>query len=184
MRIALSGAFTALAAVCPAAAAETPHLAVEARPATVIVEPGPQGLRLIELPTLEFLLSINADCADGAPESISVSVADTTETLDAGDLEGHSGIETKLSLPAQQTGPLPVESFCIAPESGETQPATRLVRDAFTAHLSLRCTQDDKPTVIYVTAPLPLELHCENPGSEAQSSDQDDSEPADGPPRY
>lgn len=184
MRIVLSGALTMLAAFSPAAADEAPRLHVEASPARVEVEPAAPGLRLIDLPDLEFLLSIEPDCAEGTAESISISAADTNETLVAGDLTGHSIVEAKLSLPAQQTGPLPVADFCPPPASPGPAPASQRVQDAFTAHLSLRCVRDGKPSLIYVTVPLSLELHCTTPEGAAQSSVQVDPEPAEPSPRY
>ena len=186
MRIALSGAIVAMTAFIPAAADDTPRLDVQASPARVEVEPGPAGLRQIELPDLEFALSIRPDCAGGKPESISISVADTSETLPAEDLAGGSIVEATLSLPAQQTGPLPVDRFCAASESAETPPpAVRAVRDAFTAHLSLRCARDGEPSIVYLTVPLSLELACKIPEGQPRPSGQDVSDPSSDPlPRY
>lgn len=186
MRIALSGAIAAATAFFPAAADQTPWLNVQASPARVEVEPGPAGLRHIELPDLVFSLSIRPDCAGGEPESISISVADTSETLRAEDLAASSIIEAKLSLPAQQTAPLSVDRFCAASESAQTPPpAVRTVRDVFTAHLSLRCARDGIPSIVYLTVPLSLELACKIPESQPGLSGQDVSDPAaDWSPRY
>lgn len=185
MRIALSVAIVALPALFPAAADETPRLSVEASPARVEVEPGPPGMRQIALPDLDFLLSIRPDCAGGRPVSISISVADASETLGAEDLAGHSDVEAKVSLPAQQTAPLPVDRFCAADDSADaSRPAVRAVRDAFTAHLSLRCARDGKPSMVYVTVPLSLELACTIPEDQPRSAGQDVSDSVEPSPRY
>jgi hypothetical protein len=184
MRIALSGAMAMLAAFSPAAADETPALHAVALPARIEVEPGAPGLRQIELPDLVFVLSIDPDCAGGDVESISISVADTSETLDARDLEGHSVVEATLAVPAQQTGPLAVADFCPAQQAQVTSPDTQRVPDALTAHLSLRCMRDGKPSLIYATVPLSLELHCAIPQHAVQISAQVDSDSADPSPRF
>jgi hypothetical protein len=185
MRIALSVVLAVMATVVPAPADETARLRVAAAPARVEVGPGPAGSRLIELPSLDFRLSIEPDCGAGDPESISISVADTSETLGTGDLAGKSSVEAQLSLPAQQTGPLPVSGFCPADEITGTLPTALHVRDAFTAHLSLRCVQAGQQSMVYVTVPLALDLYCTNPGDAARSSGQDDvADPADSSPRY
>ena len=185
MRIALSGAIVALSALSPAAADDTPRLDVEASPARIEVGPGPEGLRQIALPDLEFSLSLRPVCAGGEPESISISVADASETLHAADLADRSIVEATLSLPAQQTGPLPVDRFCVADEPAEAPPpAVRAVRDAFTAHLSLRCMRDGKPSTVYVTVPLSLELACTIPEDRLRATGQDAPDPAEPSPRY
>ena len=184
MHIALPGAFAVLAAFIPVAADETPQLQVEASPARVEVEPGTPGLRMIELPDLEFRLSIVPDCAGGDAESLSISVADSSETLGTTDLAGKSRIETELLLPAKQTGPLPVNRFCPTDTPVGSLAAALEVRDAFTAHLSLRCVRDGQQSIVYVTVPLSLDLYCTIPDDAAHSSGQDVADSAVSPPRY
>ena len=184
MRIALSGALAVLAASVPAVADETPRLRVEASPAKVDVGPGSPGLRMIELPDLEFRLSIEPDCAGGDAESLSISVADSSKTLGTTDLAGKSSVETELSLPSKQTGALPVNRFCPADTPVESLPATLEVREVFTAHLSLRCVQDGRESIVYSTVPLSLDLYCTTPEDAAHSRDQDVADSADSPPRY
>jgi hypothetical protein len=60
------------------------------------------------------------------------------------------------------------------------------VRDAFTAHLSLRCVRDGRLSIVYSTVPLSLDLYCTMPDDDADAPGQDDdvAGSADSLPRY
>lgn len=186
MRIVHSAALALMAVLVPALADEAPQMRVAASPARVDVDPVAAGSRLIELPDLEFRLSIEPDCAGGEVESLSISVADSSEELGAAALAGKSAIEAELPLPAKQTAPLPVNRFCPAEAAPTSFPAMLQVRDAFTAHLSLRCLRDGRQSIVYSTVPLSLDLYCTIPDDDTDASGQDDdvAGSADSPPRY
>ncbi|MGA8203248.1 MAG: hypothetical protein WB812_01950 [Woeseiaceae bacterium] len=186
MRIVHSAALALMAVLVPALADEAPQMRVAASPARVDIEPGAAGLRLIELPDLEFRLSIEPDCAGGEAESLSVSVADSSEELGAAALAGRSAIDAELRLPAKQSAPLPVNRFCPADAAPKSLPAMLQIRDAFTAHLSLRCVRDGRQSIVYSTVPLSLDLYCKIPDDHTDAPGQDDdvAGAADSPPRY
>jgi len=55
-----------------------------------------------------------------------------------------------------------VIDFCQIGEDRNQVSQELLVRDAFTAHLSLRCASDEQQFVVYATQPLDLTLLCKS----------------------
>lgn len=145
---------------------------VRSEPAAVAVSPQAAGRRLVRLPTLDFSLEIEPLCDNNMrAESLSISVADTRETVAFTD-EDERIVSTTLTLPRQQTAPLAVVDFCQIDEDRNQVSQELLVKDAFTAHLSLRCASDQQQTVVYATQPLDLTLLCRpvDQGSSADSA--------------
>jgi hypothetical protein len=144
------------------------QLRANAEAAVVVVKPLPDGRRLIPLPGLEFTLIIEPQCAAGMQaESISISVADTRMTITGSDLDGHQPMRTSISIPRKQVSPLAVEGFCLANRADNTNSSVLLIKDAFTANISLRCAGENKQTTIYASQPLNLHLQCETAASNA-----------------
>jgi hypothetical protein len=75
-----------------------------------------------------------------------------------------------LTLPRQQTAPLAVVDFCQIEDGQEQGSQELLVRDAFTAHLSLRCTGDEQLSVVYASQSLDVALLCK-PADQDPSAD-------------
>ena len=135
-------------------------------PATVEITAQPAGRRLIQLPALEFSLTIEPQCeSDMYVESISISVADTRATVTVAEPD-QAVLTTTLTLPRHQAAPLAVVNFCqTAADQSQSQSQSSqelLVRDAFTAHLSLRCSNDERQSIVYASQALDLVLRCKS----------------------
>jgi hypothetical protein len=147
----------------PARSEPVSLIKVRSEPATAEVARLEAGRRLVQLPALEFSLEIEPQCDnDMRAKSLSISVADTRETVSFAE-DDEPVIRTTLTLPRQQTAPLAVVDFCQL-EAGPGQGLQQLlVRDVFTAHLSLRCANDEQQSVTYATQSLDLTLLCKPP---------------------
>ena len=145
---------------------------VQSEPAAVEVAPQAAGRRLVRLPALEFSLEIEPQCDNNMrAESLSISVADTRETVSFTDADEPVITTTlTLTLPRQQTAPLAVVDFCQIEDGQEQGSQELLVRDAFTAHLSLRCTGDEQLSVVYASQSLDVALLCK-PADQDPSAD-------------
>ena len=151
------------------------EMSVKAQAAVVTVKPLPYGRRLVPLPALEFALLVEPQCApDTQPDSISISVADTKTTLTASDINGRSMVVASIAVPRRQVSPLAIEGFCQADQSDESNPPELLVKDAFTANISLRCAGEHNTVIAYASKTLDLKLRCMNEeGETGAPSDQD-----------
>jgi len=141
-------------------AENTASLGVDADPAVVAIKPLTEGRKLIRPPALEFLLRIDAECdVDAEITSISISIADTRKALTSTDLSEAIPIATRITIPARQVSPIAVEDFCPmgSPAAGDEL----VVRDALTAHVSLRCTSEAGESIIYASRALDVMLQCD-----------------------
>jgi len=146
------------------------QIRVQSEPASVAITAQRAGRRLIQLPTLEFSLTIEPQCDDDMRmESISISVADTRKTVTAAEADD-AVVAATLTLPGRQTAPLALVDFCQTDEDQDLGSREILVRQAFTAHLSLRCTNDERQSIVYASHPLDLALRCES-GNQTPSAD-------------
>lgn len=140
------------------------RLFVDAEPAVASIGLQPGGRKLIRLPELEYTLHISANCGAGrTPESISVSIADSTRTISGEDLGGEDlpvsvSLDTSVRVAARQIAPLPIQGFCI---SENEAPRSLLVTAALTAQFSLRCVKDDEHTIVFRAQALDVVLNCE-----------------------
>lgn len=135
-------------------------LGIDADPAVVAIRPFSEGRKLIKPPALEFLLRIDAQCAAHAEiTSISISIADTQKALTSADLSEVAPIVTRITIPARQVSPIAVEDFC--PVESPTAGDELVVRDALTAHVSLRCTSEAGASITYASRALDVMLHCD-----------------------
>lgn len=136
------------------------NLGVDADPAVVTIKPLAEGRRLIRPPALEFLLRIDAQCdANAEIASISISIADTQKALSATDLSEAVPIATRITIPARQVSPIAVENFC--PMESPAAGGKLVVRDALTAHVSLRCRSETGESITYASRALDVMLHCD-----------------------
>lgn len=153
--------FPATVIFAPFAWAEnTASLGVDADPAVVAIKPLAEGRKLIKPPALEFLLRIDAECDVSAEiTSISISIADTQKALTSTDLSEATTIATRIAIPARQVSPIAVEDFCPmgSPAAGDEL----VVRDALTAHVSLRCTSEAGESITYASRALDVMLQCD-----------------------
>jgi len=146
------------------------RLAIDATPAIVQVRPLAEGRKLIRLPALEFHLTVLADCADDTEiRSVSISVADTRTTISGDDVVNLSAAPVSFSVPARQLSPIAVDGFCpLANGAGGLEEL--LIRDAVTAHLSLRCAGKSGEAIIYVSHALDVMLQCPMRGDDQRES--------------
>lgn len=152
----------------PAWAETTAKLEVDAEPALVSIRPLPVGRKLVRLPSLDYEIRVSAQCGGAhLAESISISIADTRKTLMADELEESTELVTRITIPARQVAPLPVDGFCSANNTAQRE---LLVHDAVTAHLSLRCTSHEGESITYATRPLAVALRCETDDQEDSAS--------------
>ncbi len=150
----------------PARSETVSQIKVMSKPAAVAIAPLATGRRLIQLPALEFSLTIEPQCEnDMQAESISISVADTRETVAVVDADA-SIVATTITVPRRQAAPLAVVGFCQVDEDQNRSSRELLVRDAFTAHLSLRCTNGERQSIVYASKALDLALFCESADQE------------------
>jgi hypothetical protein len=177
-----------LAATASVAAAEEPaagpgRLHASADAANVTIAPSPEGHKFVRLPMLEFALTIEPLCvASDATRSVSVSIADTRVSIDSAEMGDQQIIETTLTLPRRQSGPLRVDGFC---RDNDVDDSTRAlhIEDVFTARLSLTCVTDDAAAIVYATLPLDVRLTCEAGDSVADGQSGQDSSELESPPR-
>ncbi|MDJ0710315.1 MAG: hypothetical protein QNJ14_08000 [Woeseiaceae bacterium] len=134
-------------------------IVVAAQETSVAVLPRNARLRLVNLPTVEFGLRAAIRCS-GIPVSLTLSVADTFETVDADELQGQRAVKTTLTVPPRQIALAASRNFCIADDDSVND---LLVPGFVTAHASLRCDKDGVPTMHFASAPLQLRLTCERP---------------------
>jgi hypothetical protein len=163
--------FPALLASVPALLAWAAPAAAEgnivvAAPATeAFVMPRAPDSKLVNLPPLSFDLRAAFTCR-GEPASLTLSIADTFQTLGSEILAGQRAAELTLTVPPQQL-PLAADSrFCIA---GDANPTDRLlVPGLVNVHASLRCETPDGSSVHYASAPLKAQLVCNREPAAAQ----------------
>ena len=137
------------------------QIKVSSAPATAEIVPAPVGRRLIRLPTLEFVFTIEPRCENNMQaKSVSISVADTRETVTVGETTDSAVVEARITIPRRQAPPLAVAGFCEIDEDETRQSRELLVREAFTAHLSLRCANDERQSIVYASQALDLSLRC------------------------
>jgi len=155
--------FLAAASTTTTARSDTmSQIKVMSEPATVEITAQPAGRRLIQLPALEFSLTIEPQCeSDMYVESISISVADTRATVTVAEPD-EAVLTTTLTLPRHQAAPLAVVNFCQTAADQSQSSRELLVRDAFTAHLSLRCSNDERQSIVYASQALDLALRCKS----------------------
>ena len=142
-------------------------IVVAAQETTAVVTPREPHLELVNLPALEFGLRAAFKCT-GEPVSVTLSVADTHETLRGKDLTNRRAVEVTLKVPPGQLALAASSRFCVA-DAPETDDEL-LVPGLATAHASLRCASDEGDSVFFASVPLQVRLVCERPPDGNQPS--------------
>ena len=160
----------ALVALAPAFADAPPAATLVAEPAVVSVQPIAAGQRLISLPALDYTITVVAECGEPlAPESVSISIADTTVSLGPEAL-AETPVSVRLTVPGEQVAPVAVEGFCAAAEVPPDEIRQTRIDDAVTAHLSLRCADEQHQTMLYASRPLGVRIECARDQAPSESS--------------
>ena len=151
----------AITAALPAVAETGARLGIEAQPAVAKIRPLAQGRSLVQLPALEYQLTIDTHCGESAvAQSVSISVNDTHLTLDGDHAASSAGQPVGFTIPAIQVAPVAIDGFCVAEDPGSQQQSL-LIRDTVTVHLSLRCKSDSQEWITYASRGLDVALLCD-----------------------
>lgn len=168
-RVPILALFLSAVGVFDASAEDRVFLATQE--AEALIEPRRTQQRVAKLPALTFDLRVAIECP-GEAESLTLSVADTFETLGKEDIGGRRSAETSLRVPASQLTLGTGETFCIRDDAGEA--ADELVVPGFlTVFASLRCAGQEGPSMHFASAPLQVRLICERGPGEPQDSSSD-----------
>lgn len=144
---------------------EVDGLRVSAEPAVAVIALQESGRKLVPLPEVEFRLSVSPDCASGGrAESLSITIADTRQTLDEKELQSAESVDVVMRVPASQLAPLALGEFCVDPVSeGESV----LITSALVAQTSLRCSRDEDLSIVFAATPLDIRVDCIHSGATA-----------------
>jgi len=160
------------------------QLLVEAQAAVVEIDAVADDRQLIKLPNLQFDLAIKPMCgAAGRVESISVSAADTRQSYGVDDINEQSVVNAPLSIPSQQLGPLRIGDFCHTVVANSANGMEMTIRGVLTAHLSLRCVNDERPSITYVSQALDVILRCNSVDDASIESPEDQESSAESDPK-
>ena len=137
---------------------EVDRLSVDAEPAVAVIALHEGGRKLVQLPELEFVLSVSPRCAaNGRPESLSITIADTRATLRGEALQDASAVDVPVRISANQLAPLALQEFCTDP-AAEGDSIT--LSSALTAQASLRCARGEQQSIVFAAEPLDIRVYC------------------------
>jgi hypothetical protein len=160
------------------------QLLVDAQAAIVEIDAVAEDRQLIKLPNLQFELAIKPMCgAAGRVESISVSAADTRQSYSANDINEQSVVNAPISIPSRQLAPLRIGDFCRTAIANNAEDLEMTIRGALTAHLSLRCLNDEEQSITYVSQALDVVLRCNNVDDASIESPEDQESSAEPEPK-
>jgi hypothetical protein len=144
------------------------RVGVDAEPAVAVLAVQQGGRNLVQLPELQFELSISPHCAErGERESLSITIADTRATLRGEALQTGKSIDVSMRVAAGQLAPFALQGFCVDPaREGESV----LLRSALSAQVSLRCARSGKPSIVYAAEPLDVRVVCVRSAAAAESA--------------
>lgn len=144
---------------------EVDRLRISAEPAVAVLTVQQSGRNLVQLPELEFALSLSPHCAEnGQPESLSVTIADTRTAVGGEALQGVTTVDVNMRVSASQLAPFALREFCVDPlVEGESI----LLTSALTAHASLRCARAEKQSIVFAAEPLDIRVNCLAAAAEA-----------------
>ena len=144
---------------------EVDRLRISAEPAVAVLAVQQSGRNLVQLPELEFALSLSPHCAEsGERESLSITIADTRTTLRGEELQAATTVDVTLRVSASQLAPFALQEFCVDPVS---QGESILLASALTAQASLRCTRAEKQSIVFAAEPLDIRVDCIASAAEA-----------------
>jgi hypothetical protein len=137
---------------------EVDRLSVDAEPAVAVIALHEGGRKLVRLPELEFVLSVSTRCAaNGRPESLSITIADTRESLRGEALQEATTVDVPVRVSANQLAPFALQEFCTDP-AAEGDSIT--LSSALTAQASLRCARDEQQSIVFAAEPLDVLVYC------------------------
>lgn len=137
---------------------EVDRLNVDAEPAVAVIALQEGGRKLVQLPELEFLLSVSPRCAaNGRPESVSITIADTRETLRGEALQTSTTVDVPVRVAANQLAPFTLREFCLDPAAAGD---SITLSSALTAHTSLRCARGEQQSIVFAAEPLDIRVDC------------------------
>lgn len=138
--------------------AETDRLGVDAEPAVAVITLQEGGRKLVQLPDLEFLLSVSPRCAaNGRPESVSIAIADTRQTLRGEGLQVAATIDVPVRVSAGQLAPFALQEFCSDPAA---EGDSISLASALTVQASLRCARGEQQSIVFTAEPLDIRVDC------------------------
>ena len=171
-----------LVALAAGPAVARDFLSVAANAPAVNIAPRNPGRNFVRLPTLEYEFEIHSRCTDSrTPESISLNVADTHESLQADKIANDGPTRISLRIPASQIAPLVVEDFCIVSGEDDDDAASDArslaqsqitIPAALSAQASLLCANGDDKTMTYVSRTLDVSLVCERSANDTEADDE------------
>lgn len=135
-------------------AANTPEVGISTRPG---------GRNFMRLPALRYEFVADTRCSAGlAPGTLSLSIADTRVTREL-DIDSGSRIELSVNVPAAQIGPIAVDRFCTADNSGSGQDDRRTLRipAVLSAQAALLCVSESTSEMTYESESLDVLLRCD-----------------------
>ncbi len=142
---------------------------VEVSVADAAVTPRADAKQALMLPDLEYSLQVEASCASGSvPSSLSIGVADTRYQFQIDAAGNPTRFSTTFAVPSPQLAPVAKTGYCIADDPASH--GTVLVREVFTAQLSLSCRSDGSSSMHYLSQPLSVRLVCAAPTENQDSS--------------
>jgi len=145
---------------------DTPQLTIASVPASVEIETLQGRREFIQLPTLRYTLDIQHRCHTNLdPANLSVSVADTRQTISADRLLITNPLAVQLSIPGEQIAPVAVAGFCVTTEKDPMTPNARSkdvlrINDILSLQAALSCSNETGSKIIYASLALDVELHC------------------------
>ena len=144
------------------------RLRVDAEPAVAVLAVQQGGRNLVQLPELQFELSVSPHCAGrGERESLSITIADTRTTLRGEALQNGNSIGVSVRVAANQLAPFALQGFCVDPvRAGESM----LLGSALTAQASLRCTRTGNPSIVFAAEPLDVRIVCVRFAAEGETA--------------
>jgi len=166
MRRALLIAVPAFASCLAAAAEPEPahEIEISADVPSVTIAPRRPGRLTMRLPSLTYVLTVTAECDENwQPNSVSISVADSSVSFDADRLQEGATREFELRVPSDQIAPLRLESFCMKDNVINTEQGGLTIPAVLSAQASLRCQTGSAQSIRYVIKPLDVRLECELP---------------------
>ena len=173
-----------LVALAAGPAVARDFLSVAANAPAVNIAPRNPGRNFVRLPTLEYEFEIHSRCTDSrTPESISLNVADTHESLQADKIANDGPTRLSLRIPASQIAPLVVEDFCIVSGEDDDDAASDArsrslsqsqitIPAALSAQASLLCANGDDKAMTYVSRTLDVSLVCERSANDTEADDE------------
>lgn len=133
---------------------------------TIRIAPRLAGRSPMQLPDLPYAMVVNARCEETwRPVSLSISIADTSKSFGATQLQSNETLNFEVEVPSSQIAPVHLEKFCVEGQDVDDQDIGKMLKipAILSMHVSLRCAADSEQSIRYVTEPLDVILECNLP---------------------